>query len=40
MASILTALAFAIGIPGSFGLLALAFGIARDGSPFNRSFWS
>jgi hypothetical protein len=40
VAHMLVALAFALTIPGSFFGLALTFGIAKDGSPFNRNFWS
>lgn len=33
-------LAFGLAIPFGTGLLSLAFAIAKDGTPFARSFWS
>ena len=40
MTHALTALAVGLGIPGFVGAIGLAFGIAKDGSPFTRSFWT
>lgn len=40
MTQLLVGLGFGLGISGSFGLVATLFGIARDGSPFRREFWT
>jgi len=40
LAQLATALGFGIGLPGAVGVLGLAVGIVKDGSPLRRSFWT